>query len=113
MATIELSTPEPEKVLPILVNVVRRVVTYGDGWMPWVFTPEQIRQGRAILNDLASKAGRDPKSIEVVAAPVPAEPEAIKAFEEAGADAALMFMLPAPEQDMLDELEHMARKALT
>src|ERR687884_1993643 len=42
-------------------NVFRRVITYGNGWMPWMFTPEQIRQGRARLNDLARDAGRDPQ----------------------------------------------------
>jgi len=26
-------------------NVFRRVVTYGNGWMPWLYTPEQIRDG--------------------------------------------------------------------
>ena len=30
-------------------NVFRRVVTYGNGWMPWLYTPEQIRAGRAAL----------------------------------------------------------------
>jgi alkanesulfonate monooxygenase SsuD/methylene tetrahydromethanopterin reductase-like flavin-dependent oxidoreductase (luciferase family) len=60
-------------------NVFRRVVTYGNGWMPWLYTPEQIRDGRAMLDKLAREFGRDPRSIVVVAAPVAAEPDVIKA----------------------------------
>jgi probable F420-dependent oxidoreductase len=93
-------------------NVFRRVVTYGNGWMPWMYTPEQSREGRATLNDLAREAGRDPKSIEVVALPAPADPEVLKAYEDAGADGAVVFMMPAPEQEMLGELEQIAQKVL-
>jgi probable F420-dependent oxidoreductase len=93
-------------------NVFRRVVTYGDGWMPWMYTPEQIRQGRATLTDLAHAAGRDPKSIEVIAVPVPAEPDVLKAYEDAGADGAVIFMMPAPEQEMLRDLEQVAKQVL-
>jgi alkanesulfonate monooxygenase SsuD/methylene tetrahydromethanopterin reductase-like flavin-dependent oxidoreductase (luciferase family) len=78
-------------------HVFRRVVTYGNAWMPWMFTPEQIRQGCAILNDLARDAGRDPHAIEVVAMPVPAEPDMLKAYEDAGADGAVVLVMPATE----------------
>jgi probable F420-dependent oxidoreductase len=93
-------------------NVFRRVVTYGNAWMPWLFTPEQIRQGHAILNGLARDAGRDPQSIEVVAIPVPAKPDAFKAYEEAGADAVVVVLMPAPEKEMVRELEQIAQKVL-
>jgi len=77
-----------------------------------MYTPEQIREGRATLNDLAREAGRDPKSIEVVVVPAPADPEVLKAYEDAGADGAVVFMMPAPEQEMLGELEQIAQKVL-
>ena len=44
-------------------NVFKRVVTYGDGWMPTRATPESVKAGRASLDELAEAAGRDPKSI--------------------------------------------------
>jgi len=94
-------------------NVFRRVVTYGDGWMPWIFTPEQIRQGRAILDALAGEAGRDPQSIAVVAMPVPADPDVIQAYEDAGADVAVVLVMSATEEAMLGELEQIAQKVLT
>ena len=37
-------------------QVFQRTVAYGNGWMPTRSTPELIRQGRAVLNELA--AGR-------------------------------------------------------
>ena len=48
-------------------QVFKRIVAYGDGWMPTRSTPELIRQGRAVLNELAVEAGRDPTSITVLA----------------------------------------------
>lgn len=93
-------------------NVFRRVVTYGNGWMPWMYTPEQICQGRATLNDLARAAGRDPRSIEVVAVPVPADRDVIRQYEDAGADAAVIFMMPATPQAMREELEQSAQHVL-
>jgi len=78
--------------------------------MPWLYIAEQIRQGRAALNDLAREAGRTPNSIEVVAAPVPAEREVLRAYEEAGADEAVVFVMPATEREMSEELEQIAQK---
>jgi probable F420-dependent oxidoreductase len=93
-------------------NVFRRVISYGKGWMPWMFTPEQIRQGRTILNDLARDAGRDPQSIEVVAMPVSAELDVLKAYEDAGADAVVVLIMPAVEKEMVRELEQIAQKLI-
>lgn len=47
--------------------VFKRVVEWGDGWMPVRFKPEDIKEGRATLNALAQRAGRDPQSIAVLA----------------------------------------------
>ena len=65
-------------------NVFKRTVEWGDGWMPTRSNPEEIRRGRATLDALSAKAGRDPRSIEVLAYGAPGEPETLKAFEEAG-----------------------------
>jgi probable F420-dependent oxidoreductase len=94
-------------------NVFRRVVTYGNGWMPWVLTPEQIRDGRAMLDKLAPEFDRDPRSIEIVAAPVAAEPDVIKQYEDAGADGIVVSVTPAAEPEMLTELEQIASKIIS
>ncbi len=47
--------------------VFKRVVEWGDGWMPVRFKPEELKEGRQTLNELARRAGRDPESIAVLA----------------------------------------------
>ena len=93
-------------------NVFRRVVTYGNGWMLWLYTPEQIRDGRAMLDKVAREFGRNPRSIVVVAGPVAAEPDVIEQYEDAGADGIVVFVTPAAEQEMLAELEQIAAKII-
>ncbi len=78
-----------------------------------MLSPEQVRQGRDMLYEAVTAAGRDPKSIEIVAAPVPTEPEGLNAFEEAGADTGVIFLVPSEERQMLAELEDIAQKLLT
>ena len=46
-------------------NVFRRIVSWGDGWMPTRTNPEEIEQGRREIDRLAREAGRDPSTIEV------------------------------------------------
>ena len=48
-------------------NVFKRTVEWVDGWMPVSISPDEIRQGRETLNELATQAGRDPKSISILA----------------------------------------------
>ena len=47
-------------------NVFKRVVSYGDGWMPVRATPESVKAGRASLDELAGAAGRDRKSSQIL-----------------------------------------------
>lgn len=47
--------------------VFKRVVEWGNGWMPVRFKPEDLKEGRQTLNELAKRAGRDPESIAVLA----------------------------------------------
>ena len=93
-------------------QVFKRIVAYGNGWMPTRSTPELIQQGRAILNELAVEAGRDPKSITVLAYIVPAERTLLQALEAAGADAAVVRLESESEAAALAQLEQMARQVL-
>ena len=94
-------------------NVFKRTVAYGDGWMPTRATPEEIRQGRDTLNELAAQAGRDPASIQVLAYGMPADRELLRAIEEAGADEAVVAVAATPEDQALAELEEIAQKVLS
>ena len=80
--------------------------------MPSGSTPEQIKQGRDTLNELAVRCGRDRRSIQVLAYTAPADREALKAFEDAGADAAVVRVATASEKEALAELEEVASRVL-
>jgi probable F420-dependent oxidoreductase len=93
-------------------QVFKRIVAYGNGWMPTRSTPELIRQGRAVLNELAAEAGRDPKSIAILAYIVPADRVELQALAEAGADAAVVRLEGESEVAAHSQLEQIAQKVL-
>jgi alkanesulfonate monooxygenase SsuD/methylene tetrahydromethanopterin reductase-like flavin-dependent oxidoreductase (luciferase family) len=93
-------------------QVFQRTVAYGNGWMPTRGTPELILQGRAVLDELAQNAGRDPKSIEVLAYIAPVDRAALQALAAAGADAAVVRLEGESEAAALAQLEQLAQQLL-
>ena len=93
-------------------QVFKRIVAYGNGWMPTRSTPELIRQGRAVLNELAVEAGRDPRSITVMAYIAPTDRAVLQALEEAGADAAVVRLESESEAAVPAALEQIAQQVL-
>ncbi len=105
--------PHPPILLGgVAQQVFKRIVAYGNGWMPTRSTPEIIRQGRAVLNELALEAGRDPASITVLAYMAPAERTVLQALAEAGADAAVVRLEGESEAAALAQLEQLAQQVL-
>ena len=95
------------------LKVLKRVVAWGDGWMPIRVTPEQVEKGRATLDELAAAAGRDPKSIKVNACNISADRDTVQRFEEAGADTVdVPLPLHLGPEEALAELERMAQRVL-
>ena len=94
-----VQSPHPPVYLGgFAANVFKRVVEYGDGWMPVRVDEEQVRRGRATLDELAEAAGRDPKSIRLMVCNVPADGDLIGRLEAAGADR-VTIGLPAEAGD--------------
>ncbi len=95
-------------------NVLRRVVEYGDGWMPTMATAsvERIRDGRCEIDKLATEAGRDPAAIEISAFHHPADRGLIAAMEDAGADRVILELETAGETQTLAQLESFAEAVL-
>ena len=93
-------------------NVFRRVVDYGDGWMPNRVTPEQIKQGCETIAELADAAGRDPSSISVSVFGQPADHGLIEQLLEAGADRVMVRLETAPEDESIAALESIAETVL-
>ena len=93
-------------------NVFQRVIAWGDGWMPTRATPEDIKQARATLDELASAAGRHPASIEITVYGEVWDPEVLKRFEEAGANRVIVRPQTTEGEAALSELERMAKQLL-
>ena len=105
--------PGPPVLLgSIAPNVFKRIVAWGDGWMPTRATPAEIEAGRKELDRLAAEAGRDPESITVVAYSSAPDRELIRAYEDAGADWVTCRTPMAPEKECMEFLEDIARKVL-
>lgn len=97
--------------------VFKRVVEWGDGWMPVLSPVEDIRAGRRRLNEMAEAAGRDPKEISVLAFGFPEKFRTRAAMDElaaAGVDQATVWLLQSEngEAAVLSELESLARELL-
>ncbi len=96
-------------------NVFRRVVAYGDGWMPNRVTPEEIRAGRATLDELAETAGRDPESIDILAFGFPGQFRTageVEELVEAGADRVTVWLTRTEGEAALAEIEEIAAAVL-
>jgi hypothetical protein len=63
-------------------------------------------------NPRRSAAGRDPKSIEVMAYMAPTERAQLQALAEAGTDSAVLLLTNTPEAAALAELEQIAKAVL-
>ena len=99
-------------------DVLRRVATWGDGWMPIAAPPDAITTARAEIGRLAREQGRDPRAITISvmlgAAPGLEDPaldmlpsrDVAARYAEAGADR-LVVSLPSLGVD--DALRHLDR----
>ena len=105
--------PHPPVILGGMAkNVLQRVVAWGDGWLPNRVTPEQVKAGRATLDELAVASGRDPQSIEISVFGRSPDREEIKRFEDAGAGRAVVRLDGRSTDDAAAQLEVVARQVL-
>jgi probable F420-dependent oxidoreductase len=101
-------------------NVLKRVATWGDGWMPIAIPPDGIRDARRQLDELATAAGRDPRKLSItvmLGAPPGSETPALEmmpdrsvvaAYRDAGAD---RLVVSIPTLGATDTLRHLDRVA--
>lgn len=97
--------------------VFKRVVEWGDGWMPVLSPVEDIQAGRQRLNEMAEQAGRDPKEISVLAFGWPGKfrtKEEIGELQSAGVDHVTIWLTQSEESEnaVLAELESLAKEVL-
>lgn len=117
-----ISFPKPARKPhpPVLLggsskHVFKRIVDWGDGWVPTISSAEQISRGRATLDELATQVGRDPKSIPIFAFGGPGQfrsREKIEELLQAGADHATIWIKSTTKAEALTELEEIAQLVL-
>ncbi len=109
--------PHPPILLGSIANprVYRRVVEWGDGWLPFTTDPGEIAEGRQAMTELAKGSGRDPESIDITLFSPDGcfrkAPEVAEA-EKAGADGLVLWLQGADEVSILAELEVLAGELL-
>ena len=103
---------------PILVggmarNVLRRIVSHADGWLPNRITPAELEDSRRRLDAMAAEVGRDPKSITISVYGQPADNDVVQSYLNAGADR--VVVRPdhvANDYEMGIQLERMAEAVI-
>lgn len=106
--------PHPPVILGgIAKNVLRRVVAWGDGWMPNRITPSELAKSRQILDTLAAEAGRDPSDITITVYGQAPDRAAVQDLLNAGADRVVVRPQHVnTEEEMGQQLERMAEAVL-
>ena len=94
-------------------NVLRRVATWGDGWMPNRVTPAEIEQSRKTLDTLATERGRDPSSLVISVYGQPADRTLVRSLLDAGANRVVVRPeVGSSNEEIGQELERMAEAVL-
>jgi probable F420-dependent oxidoreductase len=91
-------------------NVFKRVVAWGDGWMPVRVTEEQVKAGRATLDELAEAAGRDPDSIQLIVCNITPDKDLVRRYEDAGATRVTIPLPLDSGEGSLSEMERIAEQ---
>jgi len=91
--------------------VFKRIVEWGDGWLPTGVSLEGIERGRTTLNELAKKAGRDPRSLNIIAFGQPGQfitSQEIQSLEKAGISHTTIWLRRSKQEDVIAELEELS-----
>ncbi len=97
-------------------RVFRRIVEWGDGWLPVIREIAQFTDGRAQLHTLAEEAGRDPASIRLTvfgAWEQWRKRHEVDALAAAGAEHVTIWLLERDHDGMRRELDALATELLT
>ena len=93
-------------------NVLKRVVKWGDGWLPIRLSPEDIVKAKKDILELCDAEGRDPSTIQITMHSLPPDKELISRYEEIGVDRVLVGVTSATQEEIFEELELIAESIL-
>lgn len=107
-----IQRPHPPVILGGMAkNVLKRVVAWGDGWLPNRITPQELKAKRCELNKMATEAGRDPQSLSISIHGQPPDADSVSRYFDAGADRVIIRIAPVKsEDDMSKQLESIANE---
>ena len=89
---------------------MKRIVEYGDGWIPrpgrdgW-----EPKSAVERLSKAAKAAGRDPKSMQIVVFRAPADAEALKPYRDTKIDSVLFDLPDVSRDEILSTLDKYAK----
>lgn len=89
-------------------QTLRRIVKYGDGWLPRMFNPERVSTGITRLRELAQQAGRDPATLSINLFGLQPEAAALERYRDAGVDRGVLALQAGPLDDCLRRLDRLA-----
>ncbi|HVC55516.1 MAG TPA: LLM class F420-dependent oxidoreductase [Stellaceae bacterium] len=87
---------------------LRRVVDYCDGWFPRPGRGWDAREEAGRLHRMAEAAGRDPKTLSISVFRAPADKAALRLYDEAGIDRAVLEIPDQGRDDILRLLDDYA-----
>ena len=101
---------------PVLIGsvsskVFRRIISWADGWMPTRATPDDIKRGKATMEELATAAGRDPDSIKITVW-AGDNLEARQTYADVGAERMVFRLSNNKGEESLKDLEVLAQRVL-
>jgi probable F420-dependent oxidoreductase len=105
--------PHPPVLLGAFANPRshRRVVQWGDGWMPIVETSDQFVEGVARIKQIAADHGRDPATIDFTVFGLKGQFRTVedhRALEKAGCNRVIIWIDAIDTESMLNEIAELA-----
>jgi hypothetical protein len=84
---------------------LQRVVEFCDGWFPRARNAERVLAGLAELEERATKAGRDPRTITTSVFGAPGDPAVLDQWAKAGVTRAILRLPPEGRDKVLPLLD--------
>ncbi|MDA1073464.1 MAG: LLM class F420-dependent oxidoreductase [Proteobacteria bacterium] len=86
-------------------HTLKRIVKYGNGWLPRSMNAERVIAGITKLDRYAKEAGRDPASISVSAFAVRPKAEVVDQFRDTRAERVILMVPPRGRDETLARLD--------
>ena len=113
--------PKQQPHPPILLGafpsdrIFKRIAEFGDGWLPLVYTPEDLAANVEQLKQVCDQKGRDFSTIDITVLGGPEQwrtADELAALEAAGATRVILWMVAAHTDGVLAEVETLAGELL-